>query len=103
MTYFWCGASFCAFPQFLFIAKAILNSRHSREFSVTKKNTALKIVDFQRCMAPCRGFEPPTYRLGVPAHVSYRVVRDALTCPLLRMNQHFIKEQHVTDYWAVLC
>ena len=39
MTYFWRGASFCAFPQFLFIAKAILNSRHSREFSVTKKKS----------------------------------------------------------------
>ena len=44
-----------------------------------KKNTAPKIVDFQRCMAPMGGLEPLTYRLGVPAHVSYRVVRDALS------------------------
>ena len=29
-----------------------------------EKNTAPKIVDFQRCMAPMGGLEPLTYRLG---------------------------------------
>ena len=54
-------------------------------------------------MAPMGGLEPLTYRLGVPAHVSCRVVRDALTCPQTRMNQRFPQEQHVTECWAVPC
>ena len=56
-----------------------------------------------RLLAPCRGFEPPAYRLGVPTHVSYRVVRDALTCPQTRINQRFLKERHVTECWAISC
>ena len=66
MTYFWCGASFCAFPQFLFIAKAILNSRHSREFSVTNKNVRrfrLTFYVFRRAAA-CG---PPYFRCRVTA------------------------------------
>lgn len=50
-------------------------------------------------MAPTRGFGPPACRLGVFAYASYRVVRDALTCPQTRMNQRFLKERHVTECW----
>ena len=71
-----------------------------REFENKKRRNPLRL---RRFLAPCRGFEPPACRLGVPAHVSYRITRDALKCPQTRMNQRFLKEQHVTECWVVLC
>lgn len=57
-----------------------------------KQKTCSRQLTGTGILAPQRGFEPPAYRLGVPAHVSYRVVRGALTCPQTRMNQRFFKE-----------
>ena len=69
-----------------------------RRFARNKK-AACTIV--QTALAPTRGFEPPTYRLGATSFGSCLVVRHASKCPQTRMNTGFFIELPVAEYLKI--
>lgn len=52
-------------------------------------------------LAPTRGFEPPTPRLGATSFGSCLVVRHASKCPQTRMNTGFFIELPVAEYLKI--
>ena len=59
------------------IPYAMNRCKYIRAVSKKRRNP----MGLRRFLAPSARFERAAFRLGVPAHVSYRVVRDALKCP----------------------